>query len=112
MAIHKITARGDVGPVDSMTMFRQLDDGLTQICGPFRNQPFVPAPTKFKTVVHAGKPGKGKQVYKFVESLGFTGVYKSVTGYFGGVRHEVDGQITAVNYCNFSGVVSITTQLK
>lgn len=99
-------------PLDPQAMFKELDAGLTKLCGPFKTQPFVPKPGKFTTVVHAGLPGKGKAIYRFLENLGFTGVYKSVTGYFGGVRLEIDGKSTIVNYCNFSGVVSISTQLR
>jgi hypothetical protein len=102
----------DKPPVDPVVMFRELDAGLTKLCGPFKTQPFVPKPGKYTTVVHAGTPGKGKAIYKFLENMGFTGVYKSVTHYFGGVRHEVDGKVTIVNYCNVSGVVSISTQLR
>jgi hypothetical protein len=104
---------GRDAPLDPDAMFNELDNGLTGIVGPFKKQPFIPLPnTKFRSVVHAGRPGRGKAIYKFLEGLGFTGVYKSVTGYFGGVRHETDGRITIVDYNNFNGVTSITTQLK
>lgn len=113
MAIRKVHAEvDDLGPVDPQQMIQQLDNQLTELLGPFKRQPFQTVKSKFTCIIHAGRPGKGKQVYRVLESLGFSGVYKSITGYFGGCRLEPSGKQTIVNYSNLSGVIEITTQLR
>lgn len=108
----KEVAFGDGGPVNSSEMFAKLDEGLTHICGPFQKSPLSSSVGKFKTIVHAGQAGKGKSVLTLLKELGFSTTFLSGNGFYGGNRMEDDGKMTIVNYNKFSGIVSITTQLK
>jgi hypothetical protein len=93
-----------------------LVDGLQKLIGPTRRQTsggFKGYPTPHViTRMMAGKPFKGKAVYKLMDQLDFTPTQSPISGAFGGYRHELDGRWTAVVYCNYSGATVISSTIQ
>lgn len=118
MSISRLNVKSYQEPIGrSMTpeqMMTALIPGLTKLIGPFCHQSsqFRTYPNQhLKTEVMAGKPFKGQALYRFLDDLDFTPTQTAITGSYGGFRHELDGRKTNVLYCNYSGVITISSSI-